>query len=240
MQLAPARSDVPPPDPLSEGCGRRVLGDDPWVVEAARRGGCYGIKAYTAREWDPEINLYYYRARYYDPKIGRFISEDPLGFKGGVNRYGYVGGGPMTGKDPFGLVATKGCRPQDAAAIQRAADKAVAKVKSGCLPCGEGKEKWIQKIQTTTYHCDPNEGIRIEGPGGVTVQPACGMARPPVGPTTGKDVTLFWPAFYDPPCGCLEGVLFHEIAHIIMGGGHSDSGVNDVTRGCFSCAKPGF
>jgi RHS repeat-associated protein len=33
--------------------------------------------AYTAREWDPEINLYYYRARYYDPKVGRFVSEDP-------------------------------------------------------------------------------------------------------------------------------------------------------------------
>jgi RHS repeat-associated protein len=38
--------------------------------------------AYTGREWDPEINLYYYRARYYDPKIGRFISEDALVWAG--------------------------------------------------------------------------------------------------------------------------------------------------------------
>lgn len=34
--------------------------------------------SFTAKEWDPEISLYTYRARYYDPKIGRFISEDPI------------------------------------------------------------------------------------------------------------------------------------------------------------------
>lgn len=43
--------------------------------------------AYTGREWDPETGLYYYRARYYDPKVGRFLGEDPLpiavpGFRG--------------------------------------------------------------------------------------------------------------------------------------------------------------
>jgi RHS repeat-associated protein len=41
--------------------------------------------AYTAREWDPEIGLHYYRARYYDPRVGRFISEDPIEFAGGTN-----------------------------------------------------------------------------------------------------------------------------------------------------------
>jgi RHS repeat-associated protein len=107
MQLAAARNGVPSPDPLSEGCGRRVLGDDPWVMEAARRGGCYGIKAYTAREWDPETNLYYYRARYYDPKVGRFISEDPIGFKGGANFYAYVFNRPCGLNDPMGL---RGCK----------------------------------------------------------------------------------------------------------------------------------
>jgi RHS repeat-associated protein len=62
-----------------------------------------GIKAYTGREWDPETGLYYYRARYYDPKVGRFISEDPIGFRGGVNFYSYVGGNPINRLDPFGL-----------------------------------------------------------------------------------------------------------------------------------------
>jgi len=38
---------------------------------------------YTGREWDKETGLYYYRARYYDPIEGRFISKDPIGFGGG-------------------------------------------------------------------------------------------------------------------------------------------------------------
>ena len=37
---------------------------------------------YTAREFDIESGLYYYRARYYDPAAGRFLSEDPIGFEG--------------------------------------------------------------------------------------------------------------------------------------------------------------
>ena len=40
----------------------------------------------TGREFDKETGLYYYRARYYDPMEGRFISKDPIGFKGGINR----------------------------------------------------------------------------------------------------------------------------------------------------------
>jgi RHS repeat-associated protein len=42
---------------------------------------------YTAREFDSETNLYFYRARYFDPNSGRFISEDPIGFHGGANFY---------------------------------------------------------------------------------------------------------------------------------------------------------
>ena len=61
--------------------------------------------AFTGREWNGDfpIGLYYYRARYYDPKIGRFISEDPIGFGGGVNLYGYVEGRPTFFRDPYGL-----------------------------------------------------------------------------------------------------------------------------------------
>jgi RHS repeat-associated protein len=71
-------------------------------------GPSYGIKAFTGREWDPEIGLYYYRARYYDPKAGRFISEDPIGLTGGMNYYAYVGNQPIEGWDPLGLVDFSG------------------------------------------------------------------------------------------------------------------------------------
>jgi len=58
---------------------------------------------YTGREFDSETGLYYYRARYYDPGTGRFVSSDPLGFMGGVNQYAYVGGNAINKIDPFGL-----------------------------------------------------------------------------------------------------------------------------------------
>jgi RHS repeat-associated protein len=45
----------------------------------------------------------YYRARYYDPSIGRFISEDPIQFRGGINFYAYVRNNPVNLTDPFGL-----------------------------------------------------------------------------------------------------------------------------------------
>lgn len=51
----------------------------------------------------PEYASKYYRARYYDPKLGRFISEDPIGFLGGVNFYSYVEDNPANLIDPFGL-----------------------------------------------------------------------------------------------------------------------------------------
>ena len=60
-------------------------------------------QTYTGRE-DDGAGLYYYRARYYNPVLGRFVSEDPIGLGGGVNSYSYVLGRPIEYSDPFGLV----------------------------------------------------------------------------------------------------------------------------------------
>lgn len=46
----------------------------------------------------------YYRARYYDPQIGRFNSEDPVEFYGGINFYAYTGNDPTNWVDPSGYV----------------------------------------------------------------------------------------------------------------------------------------
>jgi RHS repeat-associated protein len=57
---------------------------------------------FAGREFD-ETGLYYNRARYYDPLIGRFISEDPIGLEGGVNLYAYAGNDPANSRDPMGM-----------------------------------------------------------------------------------------------------------------------------------------
>jgi len=65
-------------------------------------------RQFTGRENDG-TDLYYYRARYSNPTIGRFISEDPLRFTGsGPNLYTYVGDSPTTSTDPRGLYWTSG------------------------------------------------------------------------------------------------------------------------------------
>ena len=58
---------------------------------------------YTEREFDPETGIDEYRARYFDPSSGRFLSEDPLKFGAGVNFYSYVKNRPLNYKDPLGL-----------------------------------------------------------------------------------------------------------------------------------------
>jgi RHS repeat-associated protein len=63
---------------------------------------------FTDREYDPETGLYYYRARYYDPRLGRFLQEDP--FKGfldiphSLNLYLYAYNNPIKYIDPWGLI----------------------------------------------------------------------------------------------------------------------------------------
>jgi RHS repeat-associated protein len=69
--------------------------------------------AFTGREWDPESQLYYYRARYYHPSVARFISEDPIGIRGGPNFYRYVLNSPAMFNDPFGLVVQICNRPAE-------------------------------------------------------------------------------------------------------------------------------
>jgi len=62
---------------------------------------------YTGQVFDAATNLYYYRARYYEPATGRFLTQDPIGVWGDRhnfgNGYAYVASNPLTFTDPFGL-----------------------------------------------------------------------------------------------------------------------------------------
>src|SRR5262249_11961356 len=52
---------------------------------------------------DSETGLYYFPERYYDPRLGRWLSRDPIGEGGGFNLYAYCGNDPVNRHDPLGL-----------------------------------------------------------------------------------------------------------------------------------------
>jgi RHS repeat-associated protein len=58
---------------------------------------------FTGREYDKETGLYYYRARDYNPQIGRFLQTDPIGYRNGINWYRYCRNRPANWIDPPGL-----------------------------------------------------------------------------------------------------------------------------------------
>lgn len=74
-------------------------------IQSGLSGKEWNRFTFTGREWQPETGLYYYRARYYDPTSGRFISEDPIGFEANdTNKMRLVYNTAINGTDPSGKV----------------------------------------------------------------------------------------------------------------------------------------
>ena len=88
---------------LSNAAGAlaQTYGYDAFGKQTSSSGSLTNPFQYTARESDTETSLYYYRARYYDQSIGRFLSEDPT--RDHENWYAYTGNRPTVFNDPSGL-----------------------------------------------------------------------------------------------------------------------------------------
>ena len=94
-----------------------TYGYDSFGNSTASTGTITNPVRYTGREFDSETGLYYYRARYLDSSIGRFLSEDPSYDES--NFFEYVKNGPINFVDPFGLYTTKPGVPAPSPALDR-------------------------------------------------------------------------------------------------------------------------
>jgi RHS repeat-associated protein len=182
--------------------------------------------AFTGREWDAEAGLYYYRARYYNPSIGRFLRPDPSGYEDGPNLYAYVHNSPSVARDPAGLEAMiVGCGRQGTPRVRQAIAKIIKRVES-CLPCDKAKDV-VRRLITIIVTCDIGDYDPFAGEGGNCADDAL----------TQGIVTLFPLAFRRQSCGCLEGTILHEVLHH-MGYEHS-RGSNYIPEElkCFPCGQ---
>ncbi len=146
---------------LTNGAGELLQRYDytPYGQLQASAGNSNNPYRYTGREQD-ESGLYYYRARYYSPDMGRFISEDSYGFASGdVNFYAYALGNPISYSDPSGHIAWFVVLPLIWAGIEIALSiyDAVETGKTLLDPCETTETKVISAISF---------GIGLAAPGG--------------------------------------------------------------------------
>ncbi|MGB7415978.1 MAG: RHS repeat-associated core domain-containing protein, partial [Thermosynechococcaceae cyanobacterium] len=204
--------------------------------------------SYTGREFDEETGQYYYRARYFDSGVGRFLSEDTIGFGGGdANLYRYVSNSPVNYTDPSGLMLENlitvpvGLLPSETSDFAKNwwedAGKALVKDPLGTIRDGfEGSKLYAEELQKENARklADPNK------PWHEKILPAIGGGLNSLWTPCNADLTtdtlsaaLLVDGFFIQPIKAAGGggVLFRDVRSFGPGGGVSPGG-------CFIAGTP--
>jgi hypothetical protein len=156
-----------------------------------------------------------YRARYYNPSVGRFVSEDPIRFRSAKNFYPYVLNSPIETIDPLGLIATTtGCCDDKKKQIEDAAHKACKDSKNG------GCRQVLNKYNLSRCIDDKcKKPIPFRCWGNDPTKPDwCAEVERNGGSGGGGVIRIYPNALSGFPtttgCGNLSGTIVHELAHL--------------------------
>lgn len=157
----------------------------------------------------------FYRARYYNPGIGRFTSEDPSGFQAGINFYIYTTNGPIINGDPSGLLSIEfdwRSKCKDIfIAIRNIRDRVCSTTNEWCKP------RCASNPAPDCNYCEmiPNPDIKVRWSDvstNTTTVVGIPISFTFYGSTKGNVITLHPPACKS--MRALEQTLMHEMTHV--------------------------
>ena len=169
---------------------------------------------FTGQAYVPAVSLYYYKARMYNPTLGRFMQTDPIGYTDDLDLYAYVGDDPVDREDPKGLYTCSGST-DNCNAVSTAISAAKAAISSGRLTKSESGA--VSKVLNFLGNAGQKNGVAIDFSDKISAlgQTSVNGKTGDVTITLGSDYSKYYTSGYPgaDAKGEQAGILAHEGQH---------------------------